>query len=89
MPLLVKIDGHWSSPFLQHITPVDVTLLVLTAATAVIWLVGGLKSAKQWLLLSGILLVTIILTQIFVKPPRTLTGCNTARWRAREKSRQR
>jgi peptide/nickel transport system permease protein len=72
MPLLVKIDGHWSSPFLQHITPADVTLLVLTASIVVMWLAGGLKTGKQWLILSAILLVTIILTQIFITPPKTI-----------------
>jgi peptide/nickel transport system permease protein len=72
MPLLVKIDGRWSSPFLQHITPVDVTLLVLAASVAAIWLIGGLKTRPQWLFLTGILIVTIAVTQTFIKPPKTI-----------------
>src|SRR5690242_5071120 len=31
-PVLVKMDGRWSSPLLRHLTPADVVLLLTTAA---------------------------------------------------------
>ena len=37
MPYVVKIDGHWSSPLLQHLSFIDVTLLVALITAIVLW----------------------------------------------------
>src|SRR5216110_1306076 len=35
-PLLMKINGHWSSPLLVHLTQTDVTLLIAFVAAVVL-----------------------------------------------------
>ena len=67
-PLLVKVDGHWSSPAITHLTAVDITLvgtvfslLVLIRLKKLSW---GLRAA--WF--GGILFVMLLLTPRLIRP---------------------
>ncbi|HEY2589252.1 MAG TPA: ABC transporter permease [Tepidisphaeraceae bacterium] len=68
-PLAVKIGGHWSSPLLRHLTPVDVILLVMFFACVILALIRRLTFARK-LAIGGIVLVVITpLAYLFVRPP--------------------
>jgi peptide/nickel transport system permease protein len=71
-PLLVKIDGRWSSPMARHLTPTDVTLFVMGAATLVALAARRVSVGRRSLLLLVILAVTIPLAILLVKPPITV-----------------
>jgi len=36
-PYLAKIDGHWSSPLLEHLTPADVILVIAALIALALW----------------------------------------------------
>ena len=58
-PILLKMDGHWSSPLLQHLQWTDVLLLV--AIPLVLWIIFGLQRVGGFiklLVIAGIFLVT-------------------------------
>jgi len=68
-PLAMKSGGHWSSPMLRYLTPVDVILPIFTLAAAIVlfftrWS-GGVKVAA----LAGILAVVSALAFVLVHPP--------------------
>jgi peptide/nickel transport system permease protein len=71
-PILVKIDGRWSSPLARHLTPSDVILLALgfSVIVGVIFL-RRVSVAKRSLWLGIILVVTGIPAFLFVHPPLT------------------
>ncbi len=46
LPLLVKIDGHWSSPAIRHLSSSDVILLALFPITLIAWWVGRRRSVR-------------------------------------------
>ncbi|MGN6727513.1 MAG: ABC transporter permease [Tepidisphaeraceae bacterium] len=58
-PLLLKMDGHWSSPLLQHLQWTDVFLLIATPRAA--WVMFGLKRLGSFvrLVLLAVLLLAI------------------------------
>lgn len=68
-PLAVKMGGHWSSPLLRHLTPVDVILLVTFFACVVLAFIRRLTFARK-LAIGGIVLVVVTpLAYLFVRPP--------------------
>jgi peptide/nickel transport system permease protein len=69
-PFLLKMDGRWSSPMLQHLTPTDVTLLVSFAAAVTLWAFKPLRFAHKLGALLGVAAVTLGLSLIFVTPPK-------------------
>jgi len=71
-PLAVKIGGHWSFPAARHLTPTDVTLFILAAATLAVLPVRRVSVARRLLFLLVVLAVSIPLTILFVKPPITV-----------------
>ena len=71
-PLLLKMDGRWSSPLLRHLTPADVVLLVMTGVCIVIWLLKNVRPGVKILLVIGSLLITILLAILLVHPPETV-----------------
>src|SRR5580658_9476522 len=70
-PLLVKMDGHWSSPLAQHLTPSDVILLVLGFCGIIAFFFHKASLWRRGLILTGIVIVTSIFAFIFVHPPLT------------------
>jgi peptide/nickel transport system permease protein len=71
-PLLVKIDGHWSSPMLQFLSPADVILLILFFAFAIAALFFRKTTVAHRALALLILLAIIIpVCFLFRHPPLT------------------
>ncbi|HTL28326.1 MAG TPA: ABC transporter permease [Tepidisphaeraceae bacterium] len=70
-PILVKINGRWSSPMVQHFTSADVTLFVLLLAVIVLLFLKRLPLATRWIAFAVITVLTITLSALFVKPPLT------------------
>ena len=68
-PLLVKIDGHWSSPAMTHLTAVDVTLVVAVFSSIVILRFKGLSRIAQAGIFFVVLLATLTITHFVIKPP--------------------
>jgi peptide/nickel transport system permease protein len=71
-PILVKMNGRWSSPMVEHFTPADVSLLVVTF-TAIVLLVLFRKVhlKTRALVFAAITVVTIALTLALIHPPLT------------------
>jgi peptide/nickel transport system permease protein len=71
-PLLLKMDGKWSSPLLRHLTWADVTLVAMTALGVVLWFWRGLRASSKFLIfVAGLGLVTST-TLLLVKPPEAV-----------------
>ena len=68
-PLLVKIDGHWSSPAMTHLTAVDVTLVVSAISLAGLIQLKKLTWEIRACWFAGILGITLALALIVIKPP--------------------
>lgn len=67
-PLLLKMDGHWSSPMVEHLTPTDVTLLISFAVAVVLMLLRRIPLAKRALIFLIAVLLTLAASWFFVKP---------------------
>lgn len=68
-PILVKMDGRWSSPLLKHLTPGDVVLLCLVPLLLVLLLLRRVDVRKRVWAGVGVLFVLIVVSYLFVKPP--------------------
>src|SRR5215208_2862080 len=51
-PLLMKINGHWSSPLLVHLTQTDVTLLVTFFAAIALSIAWGITWPQRLAMLA-------------------------------------
>ncbi len=71
-PILMRTDGAWSSPMLQHFTAVDVSLLAgVFAAAVLVWLRFWSTRLRFWVWV-GLVAVASILAHQFVEPPGTI-----------------
>lgn len=72
-PYLLKLrDGPLSSPWLRHLTSVDVTLLVMALTLAVLALPRRISAATRVGAFTLVLAVTIALSAWLVRPPATV-----------------
>jgi peptide/nickel transport system permease protein len=71
-PLLVKIEGQWSSPALRYASPSDVALLGLFAAVVVAAFFHRTSLVRRALWVSGFTLAATVLALIFVHAPQTV-----------------
>ncbi|MHB1156937.1 MAG: ABC transporter permease [Phycisphaerales bacterium] len=72
MPYAVKIDDRWSSPLLQHLSYIDVTLLVCFLAFMSLWAWRGGRFLTKFSLFCAVILLTLALSLWFCHPPRTV-----------------
>jgi len=70
-PYLVKIDGKWSSPLARHLTPTDVTILVVLAAAVPLLVLRPLNFMARLSILMVVTVITIAATLWLVRPPQT------------------
>lgn len=70
-PLLMKADGQWSSPLLQHLTAGDVVLVVMFFATLVVLCVPTARWRWRWRAasLAALALLSTIVCSWAVNPP--------------------
>ena len=71
MPLLMSKDGQISAPVLHYLTAEDVIVLVMFGSVLVLAAMR-LSAGKRVLTFLGILLVTAIMANAWVKPPQLL-----------------
>lgn len=71
MPLLMSKDGQVSAPVLHYLTAEDVIVLVMFGSVLVLAAMR-LSAGKRVLTFLGILLVTAIIANAWVKPPQLL-----------------
>jgi len=69
-PILIKLDGQWSSPMLRHITAADVTLLVSPLAAIILFWLKRVR-VRFWIWLA-ITLVTLGVGLLTIKPPQAV-----------------
>src|SRR5690349_7621366 len=48
-PVLLKMDGKWSSPLLRHLTWSDVTILIMTGVGLFLLRLRGIRSSARFL----------------------------------------
>ncbi len=73
-PIAIKMQGEgWTSPLLRHLTPADITLLVLgIVGVPILFLARWWSLSTRFLVVMGITLPTLILSLIFVRTPGTV-----------------
>ncbi|HYO07802.1 MAG TPA: ABC transporter permease [Tepidisphaeraceae bacterium] len=71
-PLLLKMDGHWSSPLLRHLTPADVVLLVATFSIVAALLARPVPKRLRAIAALAVIGLSIPLAIVFVRPPETV-----------------
>jgi peptide/nickel transport system permease protein len=69
-PLLVKMNGKWSSPAWQHMTPSDVTLLLVTAVALVLWPIPRLGFGRKLVICSAAAVVFGVGSLLLIHPPQ-------------------
>jgi peptide/nickel transport system permease protein len=84
-PIAVKVDGRWSSPMLQHLTPVDVVLVIVTSAAVLLAILRPFKFRYSLLALLAILTVSSAICYATIHPPQTVVY---ERYREMEKAGQ-
>ena len=70
-PFVWKHEGDVSSPLLEYLTPVDVTLIVAFFAALALWFARRLSPRRRVLIWIGIVGVTLVASFVFVRPPET------------------
>lgn len=73
-PLLMKKDGEWSSPMLQHLGPMDVVLFVLFFAGLVLLALRRLPVKLRWRIFGLVLVLAAIPSFIFIEAPDVVVG---------------
>ncbi len=68
-PLLVKRDGHWSSPLIRNLSAADVILQIGFWSAIVIYFWPGLTAGRRMLVWSGILVFSIVSCSLTIHPP--------------------
>jgi peptide/nickel transport system permease protein len=71
-PLLMKMDGQWSSPMLRHLTAADVLLVITCVAIVVLAPMRGIKPSHKALQLLGVMLFAVPLAVFLVRPPQAV-----------------
>lgn len=71
-PILLKMNGRWSSPLLRHLTAADVILLAAFFTVLVLAFMGRLPFRNKMFGLLGVLGVTIPLALWLVRPPQAV-----------------
>ena len=78
-PILIKQNGRWASPLAKHLTPADVSLILITL-TAILLFVFLRRLRLLWRVIAffAIATTTITLGLLLVKPPLTNVYENSA-----------
>lgn len=71
-PILLKMNGKWSSPLLKSLTPVDVLLLILMLAGAILLTLRRMSWMRRAAVLLIVSAVSGVLLPFLVRPPATM-----------------
>jgi peptide/nickel transport system permease protein len=67
-PLLVKINGRWSSPLISHLNKGDVVIVAAGATAVVLAMLRRFSLSRRVLIFMAIVAVTGVLSVLFVQP---------------------
>ena len=71
-PLAMRVGGQWSSPAMEHLTPVDVILFVGTVVGVVLWMLSRIRSGVRWWVWATVVVVTAGVAFTLVRPPQVV-----------------
>ena len=71
-PLAMRVGGRWSSPALEHLTPVDVILFVAAIAAVVLWMLSWIRNGVRWWVWVAVVAVTACVAFTLVRPPQVV-----------------
>src|SRR5690349_15333937 len=71
-PVLLKMDGRWSSPLLRHLTPADALFLIGALVALVLGISRRYSFGTSLLILLGVLVVSAVLSFWLVRPPQNV-----------------
>jgi len=71
-PMVMKAEGHWSSPMLRSLTPADVLLLIATAVAVVLSIGRWFSFGTGLLITIGTPVVLFPVAYLVVKPPANI-----------------
>ena len=81
-PILMKMDGHWSSPLLRNLTPSDVLLLIAVFAAAVVVFRRRLSFVRGLAIVLCVLALAAIPCLLLVRPPENVDFTKYRAWAA-------
>lgn len=67
-PLLLKMDGKWSSPMVEHLTPTDATLLVSAGVGVALLAMRRVALKRRAVIFLAAVAMTLAASSVFVKP---------------------
>jgi len=71
-PMVMKAEGHWSSPMLRSLTPADVLLLIATAVAVVLSIGRWFSFGTGLLITIGTPVVLFPVAYLVVRPPANI-----------------
>jgi peptide/nickel transport system permease protein len=71
-PLLMRANGHWSSPLLHYLTPGDVVLQIAFWSAIVLLCIRRVSIRWRLLAWGACLLLTIVLCSLLIHPPQII-----------------
>jgi peptide/nickel transport system permease protein len=71
-PLLMKVDGRWSSPMLQHLEPSDVAIFVVFLASLIVFPLRFIGLRCRFAIVGFIAVVAIGLCAALIHPPQAV-----------------
>ena len=79
-PLLMKMDGRWSSPLLRHLTPADALFLIGALVALVLGVSRRYSFGRSVLVLLCVIAVSAALSFWLVKPPQNVDYPQYRQW---------
>ncbi len=83
-PIALKMDGHWSSPLLQHLSPVDYILLIAFASGLILLFASRLRARIRFLIFFVIVLLSVpllfVLSSVFNFPSKNIVYEQYREW---------
>src|SRR5439155_15436701 len=79
-PLLVKMDGRWSSPLLRYLTPADALFLIGALVALVLGVSRRYSFGRSVLVLVAVIAVSAVLSFWLVRPPQNVDYSQYRQW---------
>src|SRR5678815_1959957 len=79
-PVLMKMDGRWSSPLLRHLTPADALFLIGAAVALLLGISRRYSFGRSVLVLLAVIAVSAVLSFWLVKPPQNVDYPQYRQW---------
>lgn len=84
-PLLMKMNGQWSSPALKNLTPADALLLIAALVTVLLAIMRQFSFFVSVIILVAVVIVSGIASFTAIKPPENVVYEQYREWAAKGK----